>query len=291
MSAQPDTYTLLDSGDGRRLERFGEVTLDRPAPQAFWKPALEPGKWAGATGIYHRNNQGGGDWDRTRPLPDSWKGRLQGLDFILKPTGFGHVGLFPEQADNWRLVDSRIRARRGEMEILNVFGYTGAATLVAARAGARVCHVDSSKGVVQWARENAELNGLAGRPIRWLVEDAAKYLKREQSRGRRYHGILLDPPSFGRGNKGEVWKIEEGLSELLGLAVGLLHPEADFLLLSTNSPKFTPLVLQHVLADALSGHGGEIVAQEMTTRESGRGRDMPNGVTARWLASTGSDTR
>jgi 23S rRNA (cytosine1962-C5)-methyltransferase len=290
MSEKETDYDLLDSGDGRRLERFGALVLDRPAPQAFWKPYLPPAEWAKADGYYHRSSSGGGEWDAKKRLPESWPCHIDGIRYTLKPTGFGHVGVFPEQWDNWRLIERRILARSSDMDVLNVFGYTGAATLVALRAGARVCHLDASKGVVQWAREMAEDNGLSDRSVRWMVEDAAKYLRREFNRGRRYHGILLDPPSFGRGNKGEVWKIEEGVSELLDLTIQLLADDADFLLLSTNSPKFTPLVLANLLSDALGERPGVIEAEEMTNIERHRARRMPNGVTARWLATNGNKT-
>lgn len=277
-------YQLIDCGGERRLERFGPYLLDRPAPQAFWRRSLGKEDWEAADAVYQRSSKGGGDWEYRRKLPERWTMEMEGLTLILGATGFGHLGVFPEQLDNWRLMDRRIRAFDGEFELINLFGYTGAAALVASKAGALVTHVDASKGIVAWARENAAANQLHNRPIRWIVEDTVKYLHREHKRGRRYQGLVLDPPTFGRGNKGEVWKIEEDLPELLDACRAVMADDVDFLLLSTYSPKFTPRVLVNVLDDSLGDLGGSIDGAEMILPEQNRGRGMPNGVTANWLA-------
>ena len=277
-------YELLDSGDGRRLERFGPYLLARPAPQALWRPRLDRSRWEAADAVYERNSKGGGSWKLQSDLPESWTVGVFGLRFRVRPTGFGHVGLFPEQFDNWHWIDRRIRRAGGEMNVMNLFGYTGAATLVAARAGARICHIDASKGVVAWARENALESGLADKPVRWIVEDALKFLRRERRRGRRYSGLIIDPPTFGRGSKGEVWKIERDLPELLSRCGDVLDRRPDFILLGTYSPKFTPLVLGNMLRDAFGHLNGRIESFEMTIPETGGGRRMPNGVSARWAA-------
>ncbi len=211
--------------------------------------------------------------------------RLLDLEFTVKLTGFGHIGVFPEQERNWRLMDARIRRAKAGFSVLNLFAYTGAATLVAARAGAEVCHLDAARGIVSWAREMAETNGLADRPVRWMVEDVRKFVLREIRRGRRYRGLVLDPPTYGRGNKGEVWKIEDKLPELLDRCREALHEEPDFVICSTYSPKHTPDVLGNILDDAFGSlPGGRIEAEEMHIEHADGRRAMPNGATARWLA-------
>lgn len=284
MSPQ-DTYALLDSGDGARLEQVGPYRFVRPAPQAFWRPALPKAEWERADGIYHRSKDGGGSWEWRRKVPESWPVTLYGLTIPARPTGFGHLGFFAEQEVDWRFLTRALAQSRveGPPEVMNLFGYTGLTSLVLARAGAHVCHLDASKGVVAFARENAESAGLGGAPIRWMVEDATKFLQREERRGHRYHGLTLSPPSFGRGSKGEVWKIEEQLPELLSLVRRVLHDEAEFVTLNTNSPKFSPQVLVNLLQDAFGERGGQFAGSEMLQAESSpRRRLMPNGAFAAW---------
>lgn len=277
-------YELLDSGFERRLDRFGPYILDRPAPQAFWKPALGEKEWQKADAKFERSSSGGGKWKFLRKLPERWVVEIVGVNMIISPTGFGHVGAFPEQIENLNLIQQRIKSLDHKIEVMNLFGYTGAATLAASKAGAEVCHVDASKGIVNWGRDNAKEAGLSEQPVRWIVEDVIKFLKREIRRGHFYHGLVLDPPTFGRGNKGEVWKIERDLPELLSKCREVIHEKPDFVILSTYSPKFTPHVLGNMLADAFGDLDGEIDSMEMLLAESNRNRKMPNGVTARWLA-------
>ncbi|RJO65928.1 MAG: hypothetical protein C4523_14670 [Myxococcales bacterium] len=283
MNTETRGYSLIDSGNGKRLERFGAFVLARPAPQALWRPRQPAALWDAADAAFERRGQDG-EWRGLDRLPPSWPVEIDGLTALVKPTGFGHVGLFPEQAANWAFV--ALRAARGPRPygVMNLFGYTGLATLYAARAGAEVCHLDASKAVVAWARENAAASGLADFPVRWIVEDAVKFLRREAKRGRRYHGLVLDPPAFGRGSKGEVWKIEDDLEALLAACREALDEAAEFVILSTYSPKFTPLVLANVLSDAFGDRGGAVEAAEMTIPEADGGRSLPAGVTARWVA-------
>lgn len=284
MNREASDYKLIDSGNGMRLERFGPYVLLRPAPMAFWSPRLPESKWENADAVYHRSDSGGGDWEFKNELPERWPVSLAGITFLVKPTGFGHIGVFPEQMKNWDFLAERIAAADHGMSVMNLFGYTGAATLIAARSGAEVCHLDASKGVVQWARDNARENGLEDRPVRWIVEDALKFLKREFKRGRRYHGLIIDPPTYGRGNKGEVWKIERDLPELLKRCREVMDEAADFAILSTYSPKFTPAVLTNLLEEAFGDLGGQVEMNEMSIPETDASRLMPNGATARWAA-------
>jgi len=277
-------YELIDSGFERRLDRFGPYILDRPAPQAFWKPQLSKKHWKNAHAKFERSSSGGGKWKFMKKLPERWIVKIVDFEMIISPTGFGHVGAFPEQTENLRLIQQRIKTLNRKIEVMNLFGYTGAATLAASKAGAELCHVDASKGIVKWGRDNAKQAGLTERPIRWMVEDVIKFLKREIRREHFYHGLVLDPPTFGRGNKGEVWKIESDLPELLLHCREVLHKKPDFVILSTYSPKFTPHVLGNMLDDAFGDLNGTIESTEMLLPETSRNRQMPNGVTARWLA-------
>ncbi len=217
-----------------------------------------------------------------RSLPDSFTLSLGPIKLKIKLTDFGHLGFFPEQQEPWQWIARQIREAGRPVNVLNLFAYTGGSTLVAAGAGATVCHLDSAKGVVSWARENAALSGLAGRPVRWIVEDVLKFVRRERRRKRRYDAIILDPPSFGRGTKGEVWKIERDLPALLRECRPLLSDRPLFVLLTSHSPGLTPLVLHNLLADMMAGHADHIAMGEMTLTESGSGRRFPSGSYARW---------
>lgn len=277
-------YELLDSGDQTKLERFGEYVLSRPAPQAIWSRRLPSRVWTEADATFTRSPSGGGSWHRRRPLPQSWVLELGGLSLKIKPTDFGHLGVFPEQRPNWDWIARVIGKAPGPVSVLNLFAYTGGSTLVAAAAGATVCHLDSSRGVVAWARENAALSDLAGRPVRWIVDDVTKFIRREGRRGRCYDAIILDPPSFGRGPKGEVWKIEHELPGLLHACRALLGDQPLFVLLSCHSPGFTPLVLRNLLAEMMAGAGGWLDAAEMALVESDGERSLPSGSFSRWVA-------
>lgn len=278
-------YQLLDSGRGSKLERVGPFVLVRPSPQAVWSPSLPDGRWQAADAVYIRSSSGGGKWKFNRPIPEKWAIEWNGCSFYIKATGFGHLGLFPEQQESWQWIRDRVKKEKKGMQVLNLFAYTGGSTLAAAAAGAEVCHVDASKGVVEWARENAALSGLGDRPVRWIVDDVKKFIIKEIRRGRKYEGIILDPPSFGRGSKGEVWKIEEDLPKLLMQCRELLTGDPSFILLSCHSPGFTPLVLQNLVAEVTGGTKGRIYGSEMSIPESESGRLLPSGSYARWSST------
>ncbi len=248
-----DEYELLDSGDGARLERFGKVVLVRPCAQACWKPALPAGRWESCTASFDRKS--GQGWRNREAIPASWEIVIGGIRFRLSGTDFGHLGIFPEQRPLWRYIGDTVgaAARKGGRKpaVLNLFAYSGGATMAAARAGAEVCHVDASHGMVDWARRNAALNGLADAPIRWIVDDVTKFMKREQKRGRKYDGIILDPPTYGRGAQGEVYKIERDITGTMALCRALLSETPLFILLSTHTPACTPAVLDNILRSTL----------------------------------------
>lgn len=221
-------YELIDTGDGERLERWGRYILRRPDPQVIWPATLGKKDWNNAHAHYQRSSSGGGRWSFLKKMPERWTISYGGIQFYIRPTGFKHTGLFPEQAVNWDWLTKLITARTGPVRVLNLFAYTGGATVAAAAAGAEVCHVDAAKGMVTWARENLVLSGLAERPVRWIVDDVLKFVNREKRRGRLYQGIIMDPPSFGRGPNREVWKIEDELYGLTELCAQLLGEDALF---------------------------------------------------------------
>lgn len=262
-----DGYVLLDSGLGKKWERFGPYTLVRPAAQAVWRP--QQADWPSDARF---SREGTKSWEGN--LPATWEIEVSGLRFKLSTTDFGHLGIFPEQAPFWAWLQEVVKPHH---EILNLFAYSGGSTLACAKAGAKVCHLDASKGMVDWARENAALNQLEKAPIRWIVEDVTKFLGRELKRGHRYDAIILDPPSFGRGAKGEVFKIEEDILPLLDLVKSLLVDQPLFVLFSCHTPGFTPLVMEHLLKDVLSR--GQITSGEMVLQGA---RPLPSGTFARW---------
>lgn len=281
-------YTLLDSGNMQKLELIGPYRLVRPAPQAVWRPRLSAGEWSRADGVYIRDTSGSGQWQWNRKVQRDFEVLYNNLRLQLKLTNFGHMGLFPEQAANWDWLRELIRYRlagtnNANLHVLNLFAYTGGSTLAASQAGAHVVHVDAAKGVVDWARKNAELSRLQERPIRWIVDDALKFLKREARRSVRYHGLILDPPSFGRGPKGEVFKIEDDIMPLLEACAEVMAKDALFILYSCHTPGFTPLTLQNQLAELISGRGGAIESGEMVVAD-GFGRPLPSGAYAAWSA-------
>lgn len=278
------SYQLLDSGDGRKLERFDSVVLDRPCSQAVWRPAQRSSLWREADATFTRETKDAFWTFRNQPNPD-WQVTIDGLRFGLQPTDFGHVGIFPEHRRAWQwIADSATGCAPGELEVLNLFAYSGGATLAAARAGFKVCHLDASKKMLQWARDNAALNGLQDAPIRWICDDVNKFLKREQRRGRRYAGIILDPPSFGRGTRHEIFKIDNHLRELLDDCRQLLSEDPRFIFLSCHTPGYTPVVLDHLLVQMLGGHPGRIETGEMTLTGDGA-LAIPSGSYGAWLAS------
>lgn len=285
---QQGDYVLLDSGNMQKLEQIGEYRLVRPSPQAIWRPRMKEEVWKQADAIYKRDSSGGGKWIWNKKVDRDFTILYSQLSFQLKLTNFGHMGLFPEQADNWKWMRNVIRERmyhtnQANLHVLNLFAYTGGSTLAASQAGAHVTHLDAAKGVVDWARKNAKECHLDERPIRWLVDDALKFVLREERRGNRYHGIILDPPSFGRGPKGEVFKIEDDIMPLLEACRAILANDAVFMLYSCHTPGFTPLTLENQLSELLLRRNGTIASGEMTVVDT-FGRHLPSGTYATWLA-------
>ena len=282
----PDDYALLDSGDGKKLERFGPYRLARPCSQAVWKPALGEAAWADAHATFDRTE--GNQWHNRGALPAEWKIVAAGITFKLSGTDFGHLGLFPEQRAQWAWLRETVRAacvsRGRPVQVLNLFAYSGGSTLAAALGGAEVCHLDASKGMVQWARDNARLNGLQDHPIRWITDDAHKFLCREERRDRRYDAVILDPPTFGRGQNNEMYKIEKDLPETLRLCRSLLTADPLFILLSAHTPGYSPVVLQNVLGQAADGLGGATSSGEMLLTGAPDVLPTPCGAYARWTS-------
>jgi 23S rRNA (cytosine1962-C5)-methyltransferase len=294
MAAATNDYQLLDSGNMKKLERLGPYVLVRPSLAAVWEPRLAETEWRKADGVYTRDTgEDGGKWTFYRKVQREFDVIYGNLHFHIRLTNFGHMGLFAEQVDNWDWLRAIVRKRMAatndrNLYVLNLFGYTGGSTLACSQAGAHLVHVDAAKGVVDWARKNAELSGLADRPIRWLIDDAMKFVKREERRGNTYQGIILDPPSFGRGPQGEVFKIEDHLVPLLQSCKSLLAKDALFVLYSCHTPGFTPLTLENQLELVTGRRGGTIEAGEMTVAEENQGqlqgRLLPSGAVARWIA-------
>ena len=275
-------YRLLDCGGGERLERWGKYTLARPDPQAIW-PRSEPGLWKKADAVYHRSNTGGGRWE-IRSLPEAWAIAWRELTFNIKPMSFKHTGVFPEQAANWDFIARRVRAAGRPVSVLNLFAYTGGATLAAAAAGASVCHVDAARGMVAWARENARSSGLADAPVRYIVDDCKKFVQREIKRGRRYDALIMDPPSYGRGPTGEVWKFENDIASFLELCAGVLSDEPLFVMISSYTAGISPSVASYLLGTVLQPcFGGAVEADELGLLCQSTGLALPCGHTARWM--------
>ena len=280
-----EDYGLIDCGDGRKLERYGRFTVVRPEPQCLWRPRQPQAVWDKADAVFDPSDEeDAGHWrfDHGRP-PDTWPLAWGPAKFNARFTAFRHLAFFPEQATNWAWLDSTIRAAANPPRILNLFGYTGVASLVCAAAGASVTHVDASKRAVGWARENAALSGLADKPVRWLCEDARRYVQREVRRGSRYEGIILDPPKYGRGPDGEVWRLHEDLPELARLCAELLSDQAQFLLTNAYAARISGLALAHLTAEVMAGRGGTIDWGELALVEEGdAGREIGLSFFARW---------
>jgi 23S rRNA (cytosine1962-C5)-methyltransferase len=309
-------YALLDSGDGEKLERIGTIVLSRPDPQSLWAKKLPPENWKAADGHFLREEKGGG-WSLKPTVPAKWEISFGGLKLWVKPTAFKHIGFFPEQSVNWEWMREKIetRDRRQEMgknqrksplstlpghspiEVLNLFGYTGGATLACAQAGASVVHIDSSKAAITWARENAELSGLSDKPIRWIIEDARVFVEREIKRGRTYDAIIMDPPAFGHGPTSELWKIEEHFLSLVENCKKLLKPDPLFFLINGYSAGYSAIAYENILREVKEKFGGEIEIGELVIGEELKdserndskiqgqeysGRLLPAGIFARW---------
>lgn len=281
-----EDYEVLDSSSGEKLERWGSYILVRPDPQVIWTTKKEHKGWKNWDGHYHRSARGGGEWEFCG-LPDEWEIHYRKeLTFHLKPFSFKHTGLFPEQAVNWDWFTEIIRSSKKPLKILNLFAYTGGATIAAAKAGAHVTHVDASRGMVSWAKENAVSSGLKDAPIRWLVDDCVKFVEREIRRGNHYDGIILDPPSYGRGPKGEIWKIEENIYPFLVLLTRLLTKESRFVLLNSYTTGLQPAVLSYMLNTTMvKTFGGKVEADEIGLPVKQSGLVLPCGASGRWIST------
>ena len=277
-------YEIIDTSDGEKLERWGNYLLVRPDPQVIWQDVRRAPEWKKPNAVYHRSNKGGGEWEFF-DLPEEWQIGYKGLSFRLKPFSFKHTGLFPEQAVNWDWFSALIQKAGRPVKVLNLFAYTGGATLAALKAGASVTHVDASKGMVEWAKENAEVSGLRDRNVRWLIDDCKKFVERELRRGNKYDAIIMDPPSYGRGPKGEIWKIEEALHPLVRLCAGLLSDEPLFFLINSYTTGFAPAVLAYLLdLEVKSRFGGHVSASEIGLPVRETGSILPCGSSGRWEA-------
>ncbi len=274
-------YELLDTSGGERLERWGDIILIRPDPQIVWNTERRHPLWKKAHARYHRSKSGGGQWEVYKPIPDVWQiGYDDTLRFRLKPMGFKHTGLFPEQAVNWDMMAELVKNAGRPIRVLNLFGYTGGATLALAKAGASVTHVDASKGMVTWGRENVTDSGLADKPIRWLVDDCGKFVAREQRRGNTYDAILMDPPSYGRGPGGEVWKLEDNIFDFVKECVKLLSDNPLFVVINSYTAGLSPSVMQYILGSLIDG--GTVEADEIGLPVTQSGLVLPCGSTAIW---------
>ncbi|MCD8157074.1 MAG: class I SAM-dependent methyltransferase [Clostridiales bacterium] len=276
-------YEVIDCSGGEKLERWGDYTLVRPDPQVIWETPRTANGWKHPNAHYHRSKKGGGEWEFF-DLPQQWSIRYPalGLTFNLKPFSFKHTGLFPEQAANWDWFSEKIRKAGRPVRVLNLFAYTGGATLAAAAAGAAVTHVDASKGMVQWAKENAASSRLADAPIRWLVDDCVKFVEREIRRGNRYDAVIMDPPSYGRGPKGEVWKIEDCIYPLVKLCTRLLSDDPLFFLINSYTTGLQPAVLAYMLGTEMRPYGGTVTAEEIGLPVTASGLVLPCGASGRW---------
>lgn len=275
-------YEVIDCSDGEKLERWGEYLLVRPDPQVIWNTEKSHYGWKKMNGHYHRSTKGGGEWEFFN-LPEQWSINYRSLKFQLKPFSFKHTGLFPEQAVNWDWLSEKIRNAGRPVKVLNLFAYTGGATLAAAAAGAAVTHVDASKGMVGWAKENAKASGLSDAPIRWLVDDCVKFVEREIRRGNKYDGIIMDPPSYGRGPKGEIWKIEDSIYAFISLCTQILSEDALFFLINSYTTGLAPSVLTYMIStEIVEKFGGKTISDEIGLPVSSTGLILPCGASGRW---------
>ncbi|MBC7168446.1 class I SAM-dependent methyltransferase [Phenylobacterium sp.] len=280
-----DDYALLDSGDGRKLERYGPYKVVRPEPQCLWSPRLPAQVWDAADAVFDpTDEEDAGRWRFQGKPKETWPMAWRQARFNARFTAFRHLAFFPEQAANWDWLETRIRSLSEQPRVLNLFGYTGVASLVCAAAGAAVTHVDASKKAIGWARENAELSGLADRPIRWICEDARRYVQREVRRGSQYEGVILDPPKYGRGPTGEVWRLFEDLPELSALCAQLLSDKASFLILNAYAARISGAALAGLIADRLDGRGGTVEWGELALSEDSGEREIGLSFYARWSA-------
>lgn len=277
-------YELIDAAGGERLERWGDIILIRPDPQIIWDGDRKDPRWNSAHAVYHRSNSGGGHWEQLRKVPDVWSIKFRDLVFNLKPMGFKHTGLFPEQSVNWDLCAEAIKRADKPCKVLNLFAYTGGATVSALKAGAAVTHVDASKGMVSWAKENAASSGVADKPVRWIVDDCLKFVQREIRRGNKYDGIIMDPPSYGRGPNGEVWKLEQNLAALLDAVGRILSDDAVFFLLNSYTGGLSPTILNYMIREyVIKDRAGEVVTDEVGLPVTLKKIVLPCGNTTYWI--------
>ncbi len=275
-------YDLLDSGDGRKLERFGPHTLIRPEAQASWRPALPAADWKDADAEFHMTGSQGGVWTYRRPMEKSWSIGYKVLRFRVRAAESRQVGVFPENASHWDWISEQVAAAGRPVHVVNLFGYTGLASLAAAQAGARVTHVDASKKAVAWARENQSLSGLADRPVRWIVDDALSYVRREERRGVRYDGLIMDPPAFGRGPDGEVWTLATLFPLLCQACRAVLSPQPLFIVITGYTREMSLEFLRQMASSMVPGEGGSLSTGQLATRERSAGRLLVNSLFARW---------
>lgn len=278
-----EDYIILDTGSGEKIEQWGSYTLRRPDPQVIWPWQKDEEIRNNVHAIYHRSNRGGGEWEKLKNLPGSWVIGYKNLKFKVEPTSFKHTGLFPEQAVNWGWMIDKIKGSKREISVLNLFAYTGGATLACASAGASVCHVDASKGIVSWCKRNAELSGLAEKPIRYIVDDCMKFIEREARRGKTYDAIIMDPPSYGRGPSGELWKIENELYRLLNSCIPLLSENPLFVLVNSYTTGFSPYVPANIMEMTIQKKAiGKVSADEIGLPVKDSGILLPCGIYTRW---------
>ena len=276
-------YEILDMANGEKLERWKDIFLVRPDPQIIWKNKLFPKKWGKANAIYKRSSTGGGEWQYKTKLPSVWQVKYKDLIFNIKPMGFKHTGLFPEQAANWDWMMEKIKKENREIKVLNLFAYTGGATVACLFANASVCHVDSSKGMVTWAKENVASSGLQEKGIRYIVDDVVKFVNREIRRGNKYDAIIMDPPSYGRGANGEVWKFEENISDLVELCIKVLSDNPLFFLINSYTTGISSTVLENILKlNIPQKYGGKIESGEIGLPMTNSKLILPCGIFARW---------
>ncbi len=277
-------YELIDADSGERLERWGNIVLVRPDPTVMWQTEKKDARWSEPHAVYHRSSSGGGYWETVKNVPDAWNIKYRDLEFRLKPMGFKHTGLFPEQAVNWALAMDLIKKSGRKIRVLNLFAYTGGATIACLKAGAEVTHVDASKGMVQWAKENAAVSGLADAPVRWLVDDCLKFVRREIRRGNTYDAIIMDPPSYGRGPGGEVWKLEQQISELLMETGKLFSDKPLFFFLNSYTTGLSPTILNYLTELYIShGKGQKVFTDEIGLKVTNKNIVLPCGNTTVWI--------
>ncbi len=283
-------YELIDATDKNRLERWKNTILVRPDPQVIWHCEKSSNEWKNADAVYKRSSSGGGEWEYKRKIRDKWSISYGDIKMIVSPTGFKHTGVFPEQAVNWdtyhELITAEKKKRETPIKVLNLFGYTGGATLACANAGASVCHVDASKGMVAWGRENAALNKMEQKPIRWIVDDCAKFVAREIRREQKYDALIMDPPSYGRGPGGEIWKLEDSIYELIDLCANVLSDKPLFVAVNSYTTGLSPSVMEYMLLTRIKRvHGGTTSCDEIGLRVSSTGGVVPCGATAFWTSA------